>query len=71
MSTRSRRRDETDNAPSDPRRRRTAGPPERETDIADYDKVHQQILRMVDMLSDGIIRQFPEEVRIGATKRLP
>jgi hypothetical protein len=28
-------------------------------DIADYDAVHLEILHMADMLSDGIIRQFP------------
>ena len=32
-----------------------------EADIADYEAVHEQILRMADMLSDGIIRQFPKK----------
>ena len=30
-------------------------------DIAAYDKIHVQILGMADMLSDGIIAQFPEK----------
>jgi hypothetical protein len=29
-------------------------------DIADYDQVHLEILAMADMLSSGIIAQFPE-----------
>lgn len=32
-------------------------------DIAAYDRVHNQILRMADMLSTGIIRQFPQKFR--------
>ena len=30
-------------------------------DIADYDKVHDQILHMADMLTDGIVAQFPQQ----------
>ena len=33
------------------------------SDIAAYDKVHTQILHMADMLSAGIIRQFPAKFR--------
>ena len=32
-------------------------------DIALYDQVHVQILHMADMLSDGIIAQFPQRLR--------
>jgi hypothetical protein len=32
-------------------------------DIAAYDEIHAQILAMADMLSDGIIAQFPEAFR--------
>ena len=32
-------------------------------DIAAYDQIHQQILEMADMLSSGIISQFPKEFK--------
>lgn len=35
-------------------------------DIADYDRVHVQILAMADMLSDGIVAQFPEKFAPGS-----
>ena len=31
--------------------------------VADYDKVHDEILQMADMLSDGIAKQFPKNLR--------
>jgi hypothetical protein len=31
--------------------------------VADYEEVHEHILNMADMLSAGIIGQFPERVR--------
>jgi hypothetical protein len=31
--------------------------------VADYEQVHLEILQMADMLSDGIIRQFPKKFK--------
>ena len=40
--------------------RRTAKPA---ADIQDYEEIHQHILEMADMLSGGIIKQFPRRFR--------
>jgi hypothetical protein len=32
-------------------------------DVADYDRVHDHILHMSDLLSSGIVKQFPGRFR--------
>jgi hypothetical protein len=32
-------------------------------DVRDYDAIHKTILEMADMLSDGIVAQFPARFR--------
>jgi len=34
-----------------------------EGDVKAYDKVHDEILMMADMLTDGLVKQFPQKFK--------
>lgn len=41
-----------------------------DADVVAYDKVHDEILKIADMISDGIIKQFPEKFTTITNKKL-
>lgn len=40
-----------------------------EGDVAAYDRIHQQILHMADMLAEGIVQQFPKQFHFQNTSQ--